>query len=142
MKSPARPAKGTPAMQKLVLLFLDFRRAERLAPRTPQGEEGLREELRQAKRASTFRPPSPMADLQDEDDKLPVPELADQPVVSHVVAPIPRELTGQGRPLFSWIGCGGQGAQKIHYPRMGGFAQALAKGFCRHLFCVQLGQHR
>ena len=25
---------------------------------------------------------------------------------------------------------------------LGGFAQALAKGFCRHLFCVQLGQHR
>jgi len=30
-----------------------------------------------------------VADLQDEDDKLPVPKVADEPVVSHAIAPIP-----------------------------------------------------
>ena len=36
---------------------------------------------------------SPVADLQDEDDELAVPKVADEPVVSHAVTPIPRELT-------------------------------------------------
>ena len=32
---------------------------------------------------------SPVADLQDEDDELAVPKVADEPVVPHAVTPIP-----------------------------------------------------
>ena len=61
---------------------------------------------------------SPVADLQDENDKLAVPEIADEPVVSHAVAPVSGPSPSHGHPKVSGRVrcCGNAVVHVVHNP--------------------------